>query len=360
MRVRRQRQVFEEGFKAEYAKANDKALRNWRRLECSLRPVIARWRSRIVLLAQPSADWRTTSEICSSLPAKWTGLAPDHADGARRLRILEASDGHRRRARLDRHRHFRDQSHANAGTDHLHQRRTANCHPAIPAAAPNAYCRTTAPDRENNAPLPAEQPHFAQHFAIGHGLALILAGRTSTNLGKQRDFGQRRFGDRQSDDGRVEPAFRQFLNELRRQRLADMNIETGIHAREIADDRGQQIGRDRRDDADAQPPDQPVLRGARQIGQFIDRAQDVADAQRRTLRRNCSAEPGARLARTARSPSDFFQFLDLHRQGGLGDGAGIRRASKMSMSRQGLEIAKLLERQICHNHILSSQSENPT
>ena len=51
-----------------------------------------------------------------------------------------------------------------------------------------------------------------------------------------------------------------------------------IRAR-FADDRGQQIGRNRRDHADAQPARKPVPRRAREVSQFIDRAQDVADAQ---------------------------------------------------------------------------------
>jgi hypothetical protein len=52
-----------------------------------------------------------------------TRLAPDHADGSRGLWILEARDRHRRRARLHRHGHFRDQGDTDAGADHLNERR---------------------------------------------------------------------------------------------------------------------------------------------------------------------------------------------------------------------------------------------
>ena len=94
---------------------------------------------------------------------------------------------------------------------------------------------------------------------------------------EQRDLGQRGLGYRQRHDRGVEPAFGDFLDQLRRQRLADVNIELGMQAREIFDDLRQQIGRDRRNHADAQPSGQPVARGAREVAEFIDRTQDVAD-----------------------------------------------------------------------------------
>jgi NAD(P)-dependent dehydrogenase (short-subunit alcohol dehydrogenase family) len=58
------------------------------------------------------------------LPRQRARVAPDHADGALRLRIgAKPHHRHRGRAGLDRHRHFGDQGDADAGADHLHQRR---------------------------------------------------------------------------------------------------------------------------------------------------------------------------------------------------------------------------------------------
>ena len=148
-----------------------------------------------------------------------------------------------------------------------------------------------------------QQPHLAQRLAAGHRRALILARPDQQKiLRKQGDLGQRRFGHRQGDDGGVEPTFREFLYQLRRQRLADVNVEFGMHSREVADDRRQQIGRNRRDHADAQPAHEPVPRRAREVSQFVDRAQDVADALGESPLRTSSAGPAARFARAARRP----------------------------------------------------------
>ncbi len=113
-----------------------------------------------------------------------------------------------------------------------------------------------------------------------------------------------------------------------------------MHAREVADDRRQQIGRDRRDHADAQPARKPVARRAREVSQFVDRAQDVADAQRGLFAE--LREPDLPRASLEQHGAErFLQFLDLHRQGRLRDRAGRRRATEMAVTRQRIEIAKL-------------------
>ena len=56
----------------------------------------------------------------------------------------------------------------------------------------------------------------------------------------------------------------------------------------------------------------------------------------------------------------FLQFLDLHRQGRLRDRTGFGRASEMAVPRQRIEIAKLPERDVCHQKILSQQSVKST
>ena len=97
-------------------------------------------------------------------------------------------------------------------------------------------------------------------------------------------------------------------------------------------------------------------RGARQIrltkfGEEVAQREFLAETGQADLSRAPFEQRGAEL---------FLQFLDLHRQRRLRDRAGIRCAAKMTMLGQRLEIAKLLERQICHNLILSAQSENQT
>ena len=124
-----------------------------------------------------------------------------------------------------------------------------------------------------------QQPHLAHHLPRWCRRPLIRARPHQQEfLLEQGDLGERGLGHRQRDDGGVEPAFHQFLNQPRRHRLAHPYVELGMHAREILGDRGQEIRRDRRDHADAQPPGEAVLRGAREIAEFIDRTQDVADA----------------------------------------------------------------------------------
>ena len=132
-----------------------------------------------------------------------------------------------------------------------------------------------------------------------------------------------------------------------------------MHARQVPDDGRQQIGRDRRDHADAQPAHQTVPRGAREVSEFIDRAQDVADALGELLAELRQPDlPRASLEQHA--AQDFFHFLDLHRQSRLRDRAGFRRAAEMAVTGQRVEIAKLFERKIIIRIILSQRSKKST
>ncbi len=85
-----------------------------------------------------------------------------------------------------------------------------------------------------------------------------------------------------------------------------------MHAREILDHLGQEVGRNRRDHADAQAAGEPVTRRAREVAEFIDRAQDVTDTpddfiaefRQRDLPRASFQQHAAER---------FLHFLDLHR-----------------------------------------------
>ena len=294
------------------------------------------------------------------LSGQRTGLAPDHADGSRGLRIPEARDGDRRRACFHRDGHFRDQGDADAGADHLNERRQRARVQHLPRRR-----RLHVAERQRlvakTMPLfQQQQPHLAQRLVARHRRSLILARPDQQEiLRKTRDLGQRRFGHRQRNDRRIQPAFGDLLDQLRRQRLADVNVELGMHAREVLDDLGQQIGRNRRDHADAQPARKPVARGAREVAEFIDRAQDLADAlddlfaelRQRDL-------PCASLQQHA--AEGFLHFLDLHRQRRLRDRTCLRRASEMAMTCQRIEVAKLPERHLDHQNILSVRSLKST
>jgi len=169
----------------------------------------------------------------------------------------------------------------------------------------------------------------------------------------------RRFRYRQGNDGSVEPALHHLLDQLRRQRLANVNVEFRMQAREVFDHRRQQIGRNRRNHADAQAARQPVARGAREIAKFIDRAQDFADALDDFLAefRQCDL---SRAAFQQHAAQRLLHFLDLHRQRRLRDRASVRSASKMAMARQRVEVAELSHAYLQHQNILSYRSLKST
>src|SRR5262249_44988384 len=152
------------------------------------------------------------------------------------------------------------------------------------------------------------------------------------------------------NDGSVKPTLGEFLNELRGQRLAHVNVEFGAHAREIRDDGRQQIRRNSRDHADAQPTRKAVSGRAREISQLVDRAQDVAYAEGGLFpdlgqsRLSCASldEHGA---------ESLFQFFDLHRQRGLRDSTSGRPAPEVALTSQCIEIAKLSEGYFRHQNV---------
>ena len=207
-----------------------------------------------------------------------------------------------------------------------------------------AWSRKQCPSSNN------KQPHRAQHFAAGHRLTLIFARPDQQEVFReQRHLDQRRFGHRQRNNCRVEPSVCELFNQLRRQRLTDMNVELGMHSREVADDLRQQIGRNRRDHADAQPAREPVTRRAREVFQFIDQAQDVADAWSGLFSERGERDlPGASLQQHA--SQRVLQVLDLHRQSRLRDRTCFCRAPEVALTGQRIEIAQLPKRD--HKKIL--------
>ena len=135
--------------------------------------------------------------------------------------------------------------------------------------------------------------------------------------------------------------------------VKDMQVECGMQSREVSDDGRQQVGCNRRDHADPQPAFEPVPRRARDVGQFIDRAQDVADALGQSFAQLGQGDlSGASLEQhTAES---LLQLLDLHRQGWLRDRTCFRRTSEVAMTCQGVKISKLPKCNMIHQYILSN------
>ena len=125
-----------------------------------------------------------------------------------------------------------------------------------------------------------------------------------------------------------------------------------MRAREVPHDRGQQIGRDRRDHADAQPAGKPGPRRTREVSQFIDRVKDVADALGELFAK-LRKRDFSRASLEQRAAESFLEFLDLHGQGRLRDRTCFCRASEVAVTYQCIEIAKLPERYLDHQSILS-------
>src|SRR5262249_53800729 len=153
----------------------------------------------------------------------------------------------------------------------------------------------------------------------------------------------------------VKPAFHELLYESRRQRLAYVNVKVGMHSRKVPNDRRQQIGCNRGDHADVQLARKPAARRAREVSQFIDRAQDVADAEG-GLFSELGKPHLSRASFDEHGAQSLLQFLDLHRQSGLRAPASYRRASEVALTRQRVEIAKLPKGYLVHQNILSQQS----
>ena len=196
--------------------------------------------------------------------------------------------------------------------------------------------------------LQQQQPHLAQGFAAGDRFVAVLDRADQHEfLGKKRDFGQRGFRHRQGHDRGIKPAFGEVGKQFRRHGFAHMDVEIGVGAGQVADDRRQQIGCHGGNHPDAQAARQPVLRRAREVLQLVHRAQDRAQVARQFFAK--AGQPhGARAAFEQGGAQRFLHLFDLHGQGGLRDGAGFGRATEMAVAGQRFKVAELFQRQIYH------------
>ena len=111
--------------------------------------------------------------------------------------------GDRAGTRLDRHRHLRDQRHADARADHLHQRgKRASLHHV--ARDPGDILQRTAPDRGSNAPPPAAAgASRAASRNWGRACRHRRAGGPAGTPRRTGHLGQAGLRDRQRHDGGI-------------------------------------------------------------------------------------------------------------------------------------------------------------
>ncbi|EEX14554.1 hypothetical protein CSE45_1217 [Citreicella sp. SE45] len=201
--------------------------------------------------------------------------------------------------------------------------------------------------------LEQQQPHLVQHVRPRHRLARVLSGAHQHEfLVEKRHLLERGFRDRQGDDGGVEPGVEQVADQGAGDRLARAQIEPRVAVGQRGDDGGQQVGRDGGDDPDPQPPRQRPLRGAGEIAEVVDGAQDLARAGGEILAKRGQPDlPGAAFHQ--RSADDVLEFPDLHRQRRLADRADLGGAAEVADPGEGLEIAEVFHRQRYHKFCLS-------
>ena len=112
---------------------------------------------------------------------------------------------------------------------------------------------------------------------------------------------------------------------------------------ETRQDARQQIGADRRNDADAKRPAQHLGMLAREIGQILDRPHDGAGAAGDLAAGRGQERAAARPLDQRRAESDL-QLFDLHAERRLSDVTAGRRLPEMVGVSQGDEIAELAQR----------------
>ncbi len=129
----------------------------------------------------------------------------------------------------------------------------------------------------------------------------------------QRQGFEAGFCERQRKDCRIEPPLLQILEKLLRDGLARTKFNAGIAGLKGGHQFRQEIGRDRRDNAEAQTTQCLLPLRAHEGFELIDRAQDHAGALGKglTQMRQPGLPPAALHQPRAK---DFFEILDLGRK----------------------------------------------
>jgi hypothetical protein len=139
--------------------------------------------------------------------------------------------------------------------------------------------------------------------------------------------------DRQRHDNEIEIAGHQFVHEICRHGLAELEAEPGEAPLQLRQRRGQKIRRDRGDGAELQQPCQYPFLMLGVVEEVAHRRENGAGALRDFLA--LLSELDARFAPFDQAHLELvLKLLDLHAHGGLADGASLGGVAEMAGFRQ--------------------------
>jgi hypothetical protein len=149
--------------------------------------------------------------------------------------------------------------------------------------------------------------------------------------------------DRQRHDNEIEIAGHQFVHEICRHGLAELEAEPGKAPLQLRQRRGQEIGRDRRDGAELQHARQHPFLMLGVVEEVAHRGEDGAGAPRDLLA--LLGQFDARFAALDQAHLELvLELLDLHAHGGLADSASLGGVTEMAGFRQRVEVTELSKR----------------
>ena len=159
-------------------------------------------------------------------------------------------------------------------------------------------------------------------------LSLDGAGREHELVVEQMERLDLVLVDRQRDQDDVEVAADQLPHQRLGDGLAEMQGEVGETPLQLGQRRGQEIRRDRWDGSKLQRPREHPLAMLGVVEQVAHRGKDGAPAPDDLLALLGQLDP--RLSPLDEADLEIvLHFLDLHAEGGLGDGASLRRLAEM-------------------------------
>ena len=158
---------------------------------------------------------------------------------------------------------------------------------------------------------------------------------------------QRWFRDWQGDDCRLETRIENVAHKLLGLCFTRAQVERGERHGQLLDDLGEQIGRNRGNDAKAKLTGEGAVGRTDEIFQFVHRLQNRLNAFCKGAAKGGQVD----LAGTSldqRRSNQVFQLLDLNRQSWLRHGAGFGRPAEMTKAGEGIEIAQVLHGKFVH------------
>jgi hypothetical protein len=149
--------------------------------------------------------------------------------------------------------------------------------------------------------------------------------------------------DGQRHDNEIEIAGHQFVHEICRHGLAELEAEPGKASLQLRQRRRQEVGRDRRDGAELQHACQHPFLMLGVVEEVAHRCENGAGALRDLLA--LFGEFDARFAPFDQAHLELvLELLDLHAHGRLADGASLGSMAEMAGFRQRVEVTELSKR----------------